>query len=214
MHPAGGHALAGVLRTDTAAVVTATGAAATPRREPRAGRQAPLRPASACSTGTSGGRAGRLAPAKRLILESAPQRQSILHVWEAAEPDSPQPFTARGTTIGPSARRCGAPGRRLGPLPPAGSRETCRLLGPSDQTDLREDVKFTELVATIVSSLLEMRRLQRASRPSASFSHRRDELALRRGPAPVPRARDGGLSAVLRPGGVFTGVGAVRRRPA
>ena len=111
-------------------------------------------------------------PSERLILEAIRQGQSILHVWEGSESNAPQPFTARGNFdwafCSPLQGAC-SPAWALY-LAGRFQRDHSDLPNSSsDPSDLREDVKFTELMATVVSSLLEMRRLQRRQTALSQF---------------------------------------------
>lgn len=106
-------------------------------------------------------------PSRRLIQEALRLRQSVLHVWQGES--GPQQFTARGhfdwafcTPV--LGEACSGwclylAGRFNVELPGAANS--------SDADDLREDVKFTELVASALSSL---RQMQLLNRRHASFS--------------------------------------------
>jgi adenylate cyclase len=110
-------------------------------------------------------------PSQRLILEAARQEQSVLHVWKGAEPAAAQPFTARGnvdwafcTPVPGEASKGWAlyvAGRFAVDLP--------NTPGSTDPQDLREDVKFAELVGLILGSLLRMRRLERRQTSLSQF---------------------------------------------
>ena len=86
----------------------------------------------------------------------------MLHVWRGAETAAPESFTASDTfdwafctpVLGKACRGWG--------LYVAGrfNVERTGLTPSSDPTDLREDVKFTELVAAMLSSLRQMRLLE------------------------------------------------------
>ena len=101
-------------------------------------------------------------PSQGLILQSLRQRQSVLHVWRGAESSSPDSFTesenydwAFCTPVlgkASSGWRCYVAGRF--------NVEHMGVPRSSDPTDLREDVKFTELVAAMLSSLRQMRLLE------------------------------------------------------
>ena len=101
-------------------------------------------------------------PSQGLILESVRQRQSVLHVWRGADTIASESFTASDTfdwafcapVLGKSCRGWG--------LYVAGrfNAERTGLTPTSDPTDLREDVKFAELVAAMLSSLRLMRLLE------------------------------------------------------
>lgn len=99
-------------------------------------------------------------PSQGLIVESLRQRQSVLHVWRGEGTAGPQ-FTESeafdwafctpvlGTSCeGWALYMAGRFGAEL-----SGSQV-------SDPTDLREDVKFTELVAAMLSALRQMRLLE------------------------------------------------------
>jgi adenylate cyclase len=97
-----------------------------------------------------------------LILQAVRQHQSILHVWRGAESAQAQGFTESETfdwafctpVLGKACSGWG--------LYVAGrfDIERAGLTPTSDPTDLREDVKFTELVAAMLSSLRQMRLLE------------------------------------------------------
>ena len=101
-------------------------------------------------------------PSEGLIREALRQRQSVLHVWRGGDLPHPQNFTESENfdwafctpVLGRWSAGWGlyVAGRFAVDMP-AGSRS-------SDPTDLREDVKFTELVAAMLSSLRQMRLLE------------------------------------------------------
>jgi adenylate cyclase len=100
-------------------------------------------------------------PSQGLILESLRQRQSVLHVWRGAE-GAGAAFTESETfdwafcTPVPG-KACAGWGLYV-----AGRFDLDRtgITRSSDPTDLREDVKFTELVAAMLGSLRQMRLLE------------------------------------------------------
>jgi adenylate cyclase len=101
-------------------------------------------------------------PSQGLILEALRQRQSVLHVWHGAETGNTAAFTesenydwAFCTPV--LGKACSGWGLYV-----AGKFNVERLgvTQSSDPTDLREDVKFTELVAAMLSSLRQMRLLE------------------------------------------------------
>ncbi|MBN1589573.1 MAG: hypothetical protein JW888_08670 [Pirellulales bacterium] len=116
---------------------------------------------------------GDFQPSQRLIVEALCQRQSVLHVWTggttaAADSASNEAFTASSdldwafcvpVLEKPDARPAATgwaiyvAGRFNTDLPSGSS--------PSDPNDVREDMKFAELVAATLSSLRQMRRLER-----------------------------------------------------
>ena len=156
--------LAGVPRTETAAVV-ATGARAT---DPGSDECAEI---SVLHWDQRRVVQEDFRPSERLILEASRQGQSILHVWEGGEPNTPQPFTARGNFDWAFCSPLQSPDSPNWALYLAGrfQNDPAALPNSSDPSDLREDVKFTELMATVVSSLLEMRRLQRRQTALSQF---------------------------------------------
>ncbi|MBU4400597.1 MAG: hypothetical protein KKE86_14840, partial [Planctomycetes bacterium] len=105
---------------------------------------------------------GNFRPSQGLILESLRQGQSVLHVWRGAASALPESYTASDSfdwafcapVLGKSCRGWG--------LYVAGrfNVEQSGATPSSDPTDLREDVKFTELVAAMLSSLRQMRLLE------------------------------------------------------
>jgi adenylate cyclase len=106
--------------------------------------------------------AGDFRPSQSLILEALRQRQSVLHVWHGMDSAAPEQYTASDAfdwafctpVLGKACRGWG--------LYVAGrfNVERSGLTPSSDPTDLREDVKFTELVAAMLSSLRQMRLLE------------------------------------------------------
>ena len=110
-------------------------------------------------------------PSQGLILESLRQRQSVLQVWRGAEMAGNEAFTASDAfdwafctpVLGKSCQGWG--------LYVAGrfNVERTGLTPSSDPTDLREDVKFTELVAAMLSSLRQMRLLEHRQATLSQF---------------------------------------------
>ena len=101
-------------------------------------------------------------PSQGLILETLRQRQSVLHVWRGAETGGSQSFTeSENFDWAFCTPVLGKPCPGWG-LYVAGrfNVEGSGVGTPSDPTDLREDVKFTELVAATLSSLRQMRLLE------------------------------------------------------
>ena len=122
--------------------------------------------------------AAQFRPSQSLILQSLGQRQSVLHVWRGAAPNSDgrtrvpdESYTASDAfdwafcapVLGKACRGWG--------LYVAGrfNVERSGLTPSSDPTDLREDVKFTELVAAMLSSLRQMRLLERRHATLSQF---------------------------------------------
>jgi len=114
---------------------------------------------------------GDFQPSERLILEAIRQQQSVLHVWQRTEPSAAQPFTVRGNVdwafctpvLGKASRGWGlyVAGRFNVDVP--------TMPSTSDPHDAREDVKFTEVVAATLSSLREMRLLERQQTSLSQF---------------------------------------------
>ena len=102
-------------------------------------------------------------PSQRLILEAVRKHESVLHVWDAGQLDTESPFTIRSgvdwaycTPVGGKA--CQGWGIYVS------GRFAADSVSPhdsSDPTDLRDDLKFTELVAATLSSLRDVRLLER-----------------------------------------------------
>ncbi len=161
--------LAGLPRADTAAVVAV---------EPSAGGEIPI----------EGGRGTEAAPSirvlhwdqrlliekdfqpsQRLILEAVRLGQTVLHVWQGQESGALQPFTARGHFDWAYCTPTAGAACRGWCLYVAGRFhvEVPGMPTSSDASDLREDIKFTELVASALDSL---RQMQALSRQHASLS--------------------------------------------
>jgi adenylate cyclase len=99
-------------------------------------------------------------PSRGLILESIRRRQSVLHVWRGSQSAAGVQFTESENFdwafCTPVLGRADAGwGLYL-----AGRFSGETTTGSSDPTDLREDVKFTELVAATLASLRQMRLLE------------------------------------------------------
>jgi adenylate cyclase len=101
-------------------------------------------------------------PSQGLILESLRQRQSVLHVWRGAETSSPDSFTESENYDWAFCTPVVGKASSGWALYMAGrfNVEHMGVARSSDPTDLREDVKFTELVAAMLSSLRQMRLLE------------------------------------------------------
>lgn len=110
-------------------------------------------------------------PSQRLIFESLRQGQSVLHVWRGFPATGLESYTASDAfdwafcvpVLGKECRGWGlyVAGRfnvdGSGPTP------------SSEPNDLREDVKFTEIVAAMLSSLRRMRLLERRHATLSQF---------------------------------------------
>jgi adenylate cyclase len=122
-------------------------------------------------------------PSQGLILESLLQRQSVLHVWRGTDTASSQRFTE--SEVFDWAFCTPVPAHSEGRVhsAPDGTAsagwglyvagrfgvDTPGASGSSDPSDLREDVKFTELVAATLSSLRQMRLLERQHASLSQF---------------------------------------------
>jgi adenylate cyclase len=110
-------------------------------------------------------------PSERLIREAICQGQGVLHIWRGSEAAGSQQFTAQGNV---DWAFC-TPVRRKSPphwaIYVAGrfNVEPSGLAGTSDPTDVREDMKFAELVATAIGSLRQMRALQQQQASLSQF---------------------------------------------
>jgi adenylate cyclase len=110
-------------------------------------------------------------PSHGLILEALRQGQSVLHVWRGLGQEGVARFTEREDVDWAFATPIGGKSCRGWALYVAGrfSVEPPGLAGTSDPSDLREDVKFTELVAATLSSLRGMRILERQHATLSQF---------------------------------------------
>lgn len=103
---------------------------------------------------------GDFVPSRRLIAEAVEkQNQTVLHVWSAGRDGAEDRFTMHGqfdwafcTPLGEESVRSWAiyvAGRFAGAAPTT-------LLAPWESNELRDDVKFAELVADILGALREV----------------------------------------------------------
>lgn len=112
---------------------------------------------------------GDFQPSRTLILESLRRTQSVSHVWDTSQKRTPQ-FTAADnvdwafcTPVDGNSCRGWAiyvAGRFRGSQPTA---------TPSDAVDLRDDLKFTELVSATLASLRDVQQLQRKQAALSNF---------------------------------------------
>ncbi len=106
---------------------------------------------------------GDFQPSERLILDAIRRRESVLHVWNAADTANSSAFTvsqgvdwAFCTPVGGKA--CSGWGLYVaGRFSDGGATP----VDVSDPNDLRDDLKFTELAATTLSALRDVRMLER-----------------------------------------------------
>jgi len=110
-------------------------------------------------------------PSQSLIVEAVRSRQSVLHVWRGADSLEAHKFTqgddydwAFCTPV--LGRACSG-----WALYVAGrfSAERSTMPTSTDPTDLREDVKFTELVAAMLGALRQMRLLEHRQAALSQF---------------------------------------------
>jgi len=153
--------LAGVPRADTAAVVAVDG--------PLSGAASP--PVRILHWDQRRVTGEDFRPSQRLILQAVRQGQGVLHVWEEIEAAAAHPYTARRNVdwafCTPLPQKTGPPWALYvaGRLPGQGAPTP----SSTDPSDLREDMKFAELVANGVSSMRQMRRLERQQASLSQF---------------------------------------------
>jgi adenylate cyclase len=103
-------------------------------------------------------------PSQRLIRQALQQQQTVVHAWQAGTDPQEATFTAQGNfdwafctpVCGEACQGWGIylAGRFAGDA-------SSTLLAPWENSDLGDDLKFTELVASILSSLRQVQLLQR-----------------------------------------------------
>lgn len=156
--------LAGIPRADTAAIVSADGE--------RSGGGDPTGPPVQILHWDQRLVTGRdFEPSERLIREAIGQGQGVLHIWRGSEPASSQLFTARGNVDWAFCTPVRGKTSPYWAIYVAGrfNVELSPIAGTSDPNDLREDMKFAELVATAIGSLRQMRALQRQQASLSQF---------------------------------------------
>jgi len=110
----------------------------------------------------SGVSTGPFRPSRRLIQEAVHRRRSLLHLWRAGEKATEMPFTETASYDWAFCTPILSES-----LPPwaiylAGRSSTAGFSDKDNPAlELREEIKFTELVASMVGSLRRMRRLER-----------------------------------------------------
>lgn len=104
---------------------------------------------------------GEFQPSRGLIVEACRLRRSVLHTWEQDDGER-SPFTARQDIDWAACTPVILEGRPRWALYLAGAFRR-PVLGGSDTTthDLREDVKFLELVASMLAAVQRIRGLER-----------------------------------------------------
>lgn len=100
-------------------------------------------------------------PSERLILEAVRRKESVLHVWNADSRDAPD-FTLRQGVDWAYCTPIGGKACQGWAVYVAGKFTTNSelTLDSSDPTDMRDDLKFTELAAATLSSLRDIRLLE------------------------------------------------------
>ncbi len=154
--------LAGIPRADTAAIVAVEG------NQKATGQQPAFRMLHWDQRLVTG---RDFQPSERLLRESLRRGQGVLHVWRDSEPAGGQPFTAQGNVDWAFCTPLPGEEPLKWVLYIAGrfNVEVPGVAGSSDPTDLREDMKFTELVASAIQSLRQMRLLQRRQATLSQF---------------------------------------------
>jgi adenylate cyclase len=108
-----------------------------------------------------GAAAGDFQPSQRLILEAISRRESVLHVWRATDRAALSEFTiSQGIDWSCCAPVSGTACRGWA-LYVAGRFAEGDAQQTSDPSDLRDEVKFTELAATTLGALADVRLLER-----------------------------------------------------
>ena len=110
-------------------------------------------------------------PSQRLILEAIQQRQSVLHVWHGGALPVGESYTASDSIDWAFCTPVLSKACRGWGLYVAGrfNVERSSITPSSDPTDLREDVKFAELVAAMLGSLRQMRLLEHRQATLSQF---------------------------------------------
>jgi len=106
---------------------------------------------------------GDFSPSERLIRKAMAKQESVVHFWQGLQDETAGPFTQ--TDDANWAYCVPMPGescRGWGIYVAGKSRVRPRVpVGASDPLDLRDELKFTELAAATLSSLREVRLLER-----------------------------------------------------
>jgi adenylate cyclase len=111
---------------------------------------------------------GEFQPSQRLIQQSLAKRETVLHTWTGA---SSRDFTATDSVDWAYCTPVPGDASRGWALYLAGrfGSNTPGSLDSSDTTDIRDDIKFTELAAATLSSLRELNRLGRQQAGLSQF---------------------------------------------
>jgi adenylate cyclase len=106
---------------------------------------------------------GDFQPSERLILDAVRRRESVLHVWNAADTSGTSAFTVSQGIDWAFCTPLGGKACQGWGIYVAGrfSDDHSTPLDVSDPSDLRDDLKFTELAATTLAALGDVRMLER-----------------------------------------------------
>ncbi|MCA9100882.1 MAG: adenylate/guanylate cyclase domain-containing protein, partial [Planctomycetales bacterium] len=103
---------------------------------------------------------GPFQPSERLVRQAIRTRQSVLHTWESTAASANQLYTLADNANWAMCTPLKRDTKRRWALYATGRSASVRAGSPGDPADLREDVKFTEVIAAVLRSLLELRKLQ------------------------------------------------------
>jgi len=111
------------------------------------------------------------APSQSLITEAVRHQQSVLHVWSGPDASQTASFTAHDAFDWAFCTPVLGQGCEGWAIYVAGrfTADTHTMPSSADPTDLREDVKFTELVAAILGALRTMRQLEHRQAALSQF---------------------------------------------
>jgi adenylate cyclase len=114
---------------------------------------------------------GDFQPSRRLILEALEREQSVLHVWNTAGSTGSGNFTMSDEADWAFATPISGEACKGWTLYVAGRYHGHAGLAatPSDPTDLREDVKFAELVAALVAALRQTEQFRKRQAVLSNF---------------------------------------------
>jgi adenylate cyclase len=134
---------------------------------------------------------GGFQPSQHLVLQAVRRQETVLHVWGAYEGSREQPTLVGNfdwafcTPVGGEA--CAGWGIYVAGRFSGDAATT--ILAPWESNDLSDDLRFTELVAAILSSLRQVKRLQRKQASLSPFFS----------PAVLRTLTDGDPEVVLQP---------------
>jgi adenylate cyclase len=109
-------------------------------------------------------RSGAFRPSQRLVREALRRQQTVLHVWQSDGEPSDLTFTAQGNfdwALCCPVRGEACQGWALYLAGRFAGDAAATLMAPWEESDLGDDLKFTELVTSILSSLRQVQLLQR-----------------------------------------------------